>query len=97
MWAIHDVEHLAYHGALFLRSKLRQEQIAVWLSTATAHQHDVKVERGHCLKVSHLCRTSRQRIAPCLCVSPPAIGIDRAAETLYGQPDGRPVRCGQGW
>jgi hypothetical protein len=97
MWTIYDVEHLAYHGTLFLRSKLRQKQITVWLSTSAAHQHDVKVEVGHCLKVSHLCCTSRQRIPPCLCISMPTIGIDRAVETLYGQPDGCPVRFRQGW
>jgi hypothetical protein len=39
-----DIEHLEYHGALFLLGKLRQEEITIWLGTATAHQHDVEID-----------------------------------------------------
>ena len=80
----HDVEHLEYHGALFLRSKLRQEKITIWLSTSAAHQHLV-IEPGHGFQVSHLCRTSRQRIAPGLWIMP-AIGMNQAAKTLQANP-----------
>jgi hypothetical protein len=59
VWTTHDVEHLEYHGGLFLRSKLRQQQITVGGSPSVAHQYHIVVEPAHGLKLSHTRHTGR--------------------------------------